>query len=707
MVWARFVGSGALALLAYLAVNTLVLVTNPAKFVTQTTDFLGEPVGDLSDEVRLYLAEEASSGSVETNVTWETDATICRFSWSWNTPGGALGSFFSQDNNLCNHLHSVDYYSIEGINTLSPIGMEEECFESVDMDGFRTYKFCDEITGEPYLIRHTFEFDLENITETLGLPESSRSSDIEVLFTSTRQSGIYLTVDSFFVCDEPVGVSVSCELWSDFWGEVAVVVRNATVSVRSAILAELVDLVNNDRLPDSLSTVGMEAGICDAVGASEELIRCSISCIASYPYPSSVCMGSYELNLVKEIRHTTLIISTMLAAVVVVCLALSMLRLGMRTAHGRSRRGYLGPGGSCHHFFEEEGEGGDRLSLANVAPSMRSVKVRTQGQSTSTSFLPFSGLAFPRNKSREEPAGMGVIVCEGVNNLPREVLQRTSTPVAVDCPRRTRSSGSGDGRGTLPICFIVRENVDGSVTNLDVEETHRLLDKAGGRALLDESYGGDHLGWARGFSLADAAGCLLSLWTVHLVAANSGWGSFYWVAALVALARWMEESDVISLMRALTNGVRVTPKHRHSAAPPLPITLAVMEVLYDLQIPHVEVLGLIVTIVWSLLIVSSCGYFVFVLGYEPVYYGGGVYSTKVSLATALSVGTALHAPLVLAGEWVRGSRCGDLGGRLAVSFCLGNPRMSDDTRVGHVNHISELHPTSLETSILCGDGGFI
>lgn len=95
--------------------------------------------------------------------------------------------------------------------------------------------------------------------------------------------------------------------------------------------------------------------------------------------------------------------------------------------------------------------------------------------------------------------------------------------------------------------------------------------------------------------------------------------------------------------------------------------------------------------------------FRFVLGYEPVYSrtGGGLYSTKWSLATALSVGIALGAPFALAGDWVRGSRCGDVGGRLAVSFCLGSPSASNVTRVSHASVRSELHPTSLKTNVLC------
>ena len=703
MAWTRLIGSGAVILLSYLAVNTLVIVTNPAKFVTQTADFLGEPVVDLSDEVRLYLAEETGGGSIQTNVTWETDNAICFFSWNWNTPSGGLGYFFSQDNNLCNHLYSVDYYSVEGINTLSPVGMEVACHEYGYMNGFRTYKFCDEDTGAPEMIRHIFSFDLDNITETLGLPEGSRSSDVEVLFSSMRQAGIYTVQDPTFICNEPVGVSVECELISDFWGEVAVEVRNTTVGVRSAILNELADLVSNERLPDNLSTVGMEEGICGAIGTSEQLIDCSIGCTATYPYSSSICIGSYELRLVKAIPHKTLIISIMVVTVVVSWLTLSTLRLGMRNAHGRSRRGYLGPGGTCQYLFEEEGEGGDCLSLANPLPSMQSVKVSSQGTTLPTPF--HSGSRFPRPKAHEEAAGLGIVVCAGVQTIPRNVLAPTCTPFPVDSPRRKVSSGSGGCSETLPICFIVRENVDGSVENMDVDEVHRLLDKNARLALLDESFGGDHVAWARAFSLVDALGCLLTLWTVHFVAANSGWGSFYWVAALIALSRWQEESDVTNLIGSLTSGVRVTPKNRHSPAPPLPISLAVMEVFYDLAIPRVEVLGLIVTVVWTLLVVVLCGHFVFVLGYEPVYYGGGVYSTKVSLATALSVGTALRAPFALAGDWIRRSRCGDLGGRLAVAFCLGSPSTHNGSRVCHVNLRSELHPASLETSVLCGDGG--
>ena len=191
MVWTRFVGGGSLGLLAYLAVNTLVLVTNPAKFVTQKTDFLGEPVGDLSDEVRLYLAEEATSGSIETNVTCEADSSICGFYYNWNTPTGAAGLYYDQENKLCDRVTSVDYYSIEGINTLSPAGMEETCNEYVSMDRFYTYKACNETTGEPSVLIHFFPMNVENISSTLGLPEGSSASDVEVLFSYTAQSGIY------------------------------------------------------------------------------------------------------------------------------------------------------------------------------------------------------------------------------------------------------------------------------------------------------------------------------------------------------------------------------------------------------------------------------------------------------------------------------------------------------------------------------------
>eukprot|EP00903_Cladosiphon_okamuranus_P009494 g9046.t1 len=281
-----------------------------------------------------------------------------------------------------------------------------------------------------------------------------------------------------------------------------------------------------------------------------------------------------------------------------------------------------------------------------------------------------------------------------MGEIPNEVVNST-TGTSVD-------SGWNKGSRALPICFIARENSDGSVRNLDVEEAHRVLDGAGGRALLDESFGGDHLAWARGFSVLDAFGCVMTLWTVHFVAANSGWGSFYWVAALIAVARWCEESDVMSLAGVLFFGVPTTPKNRRSASPPLPFTLAVMEVPYDLSIPKVETIGLVVTVMWTLLIVGSCGYFIFPLGYEPVNYGGGLFSSKVSLSTALSVGEALSCPFALAGDWMRGSRGGDVRGRLAISSCVGNASAdSDSTRVRRVKSTSQLSPT-LQTGVLCG-----
>lgn len=694
MVRRRLLGGAPFVLLIYLAVDTIVIVLNPAKFVTQLSDYVGEPVGDLSEQVRLELADMAGRGEINSNVAWETDTEICGLTWSWNTPDGALGYFFSQADNLCELVSSVDYYSVEGVNTIRPAGLNGAC-GAVDMGSWRSYKFCD---GN-YLTRHIFPIPTVNITGDLGLPAGSPLSDIEVLFSSHGEAGIYENGNRNFVCKELTdGVLADCEMSFDFWGDDALEVRNATVGVRSAIFEELVHLASSEALPESLATKGMEEGICQAIGASEEVIDCSISCTASYPYPSSICVGTYELKLVKEISHRGAIIVAMAVVAGVCWLSLSTLRLGMRTPDGRSRRGYLGHGGSCQHFFEEEG---DRISFGNPVPSMQVVTVSPGNISESR----FSSLGLGLGLVKEKPVGLGIVVSGGIEELPREAITGTRAPVALDNPRRrATSSESARHIATLPVCFMVREAPGGSLKNLDVEEAYRLLDKHAGRALLDESFGGDHLAWARGFSVVDATGCLLTLWTVHFVAANSGWGSFYWVAALIALSRWLEESDVIHFIGSLRSRVRVTPKNRSSSSPPLPITLAVMEVLYDLSVPGVEVIGLVATAVWSVMIAMSCGYFIFLLGYEPVYEGGGVYSRKVSLATALAVGRALNAPFALAGDWVRGSRCGDLEGRLAVSFCLGNPQTADVARVSHVSVHSELYPTSIEESALCGDG---
>lgn len=703
MTWQRFLKSGPLTLLAYLAVNVLVIMVNPAKFITQTTDFLGQPVGDLSDDFRLHLSNKKH----ESNVEWELDSEVCGFTWYWNTLNGTSGHYFNQSSNLCVRNSSVDWYTIEGVDSLSPVGVEGNCDELVShQTAFHGYTFTTVRYCELGLTAHYFGMSRE--TADLGLHEGASATDVELLFSTGSHHGVYEWSEPSIKCDEPVEDWVDCTLLFSFWDERAPnsEVRNSTFEVRSSILSELKGLAGRDWLPHELSQAGLEVGICDAIAKTEELDACSIKCDVSYPYPSSVCIGTYESVLVKEVTHRTAIVSFMTAITVACWLSLWTLRLGMRTAHGRSQRGYLGVGGSSQHFFEEEGDRGDRISLPNPMPPIQVAKVSTHG----TTLFPFAQSTFPtcRWEDGETTTCLGIVVCPGVQKIPREIFyRRTGAPIGLGDRKRALGDQSRPGSvlsgGTLPICFVVRENPDGSLTNLDVEEVHRLLDESGGRALLDESFGGEHLAWARGFSVVDAMGCLLTMWTVHFVAANSGWGSFYWVAALVALAKWLEEADVQNLVGLLVGGVQVTPKIRNWSAPPLPITLALMEVLYDLSVPGVEVFGLIVTATWTVIVVVSCGYYIFVLGYEPVYAGGGLYSKKVSLKTALAVGEALKCPFALAGDWVRGSRCGDIGTRLAVSFCLASPERPDEgTRVSHVNFRSELR-TTFETGFLCGD----
>lgn len=654
-------------------------------------------------------------------MSWDAGNDACGFTYSWRITDNVLGSFVNLEYyDLCVTESSIDYYALDGVDVLSPNqGKHDDCGEFEDMEScdgcvhFLSLTSCD---GD--LIRHSFGFSLDNYTSELGLPEGSKARDIELLFSYTNLLGIYRIADNHFFCDEPNNTYVYCWLRFSFWSDerdVSVESKNSTTGVRSSIVEEIVNLAADQNImPTSLSAAFMEAEICDAVAPDEMRISCSIRCDVSYPYPSSTCAGKYVLELVGSVRYWGGIIVVMLAVTVLSWVLMSTLRLGVLTANGRTARGYLGAGGSCRYFFEEDsGQEGDRLSLANPLPPIRAVRVSADSDKLSVTPVSFSGSGcrdegvsetpaglgnIPRGLVRSDdkaPACLGIVVHGNVGEIPREVFSST-TGTSVGC-------GMNTGSGVLPICFIVRENSDGSVSNLDVEETHRLLNGAGGRALLDESFGGDHLAWARGFSVVDAVGCVMTLWTVHFVAANSGWGSFYWVAALVAFARWLEESDVRSFASVLFFGVRMTPKNRRSSAPPLPLTLAALEVLYDLSIPDIEVIGLIVTVMWTVIILGWCGYVIFLLGYEPVYYGGGCFCSKVSLSTALLVGGALNAPFSLAGNWVRGSRGGDLGGRrLAVSFCVGRGNAdSDSARVSRVQSIEHLSPT-LETGVLCG-----
>lgn len=78
----------------------------------------------------------------------------------------------------------------------------------------------------------------------------------------------------------------------------------------------------------------------------------SITCHASYPYPSSSCVGTFEVRLVMGITNRHVITAAMGGITSLCGLFLSTLRLGMRTADGeRPRRGYLGLGGSSQYFL--------------------------------------------------------------------------------------------------------------------------------------------------------------------------------------------------------------------------------------------------------------------------------------------------------------------------------------------------------------------
>lgn len=98
----------------------------------------------------------------------------------------------SQHDDLCVRSSSVDYYSLEGVDTMSPQGMDGECDTGTSLDVFSTYRFCDangQYTG------HFFHIPV-NLTE-LGLPEGASAADVELLFSTGSLSGIYELSDQF------------------------------------------------------------------------------------------------------------------------------------------------------------------------------------------------------------------------------------------------------------------------------------------------------------------------------------------------------------------------------------------------------------------------------------------------------------------------------------------------------------------------------
>ena len=143
-----FWGSGSIVLLVYFFVDVLLLLTNPPHYVRDTVDFLGEPVDDLSDEIRIFLTENTQSQS---KVTWEVDeSNLCRFSYGWARESGLLGGH--RDIDLCNVNLEVDYYAVEGVTVLSPYGSEVKC-PTLDEIKDDEESFFNVDTDRPYMVK--------------------------------------------------------------------------------------------------------------------------------------------------------------------------------------------------------------------------------------------------------------------------------------------------------------------------------------------------------------------------------------------------------------------------------------------------------------------------------------------------------------------------------------------------------------------------
>lgn len=95
------------------------ILSNPPKYVTRITDYVGAPIGDLSDSVRMQLAGKVTDGSHASEVQWEPDGYACGFSCNWYSIYGALGNKYTQNEGLCVRSSTVDYYALEAVDTMS------------------------------------------------------------------------------------------------------------------------------------------------------------------------------------------------------------------------------------------------------------------------------------------------------------------------------------------------------------------------------------------------------------------------------------------------------------------------------------------------------------------------------------------------------------------------------------------------------------
>ena len=495
----------------------------------------------------------------------------------------------------------------------------------------------------------------------LGVSEESLTTwEVEDLLSIVDIRGPYAIANSFKVCEGSSSAGFYCSVKFDFWGP-HIVVEPSTVSAGKRLAASTLDsLVQSGEVLEGESMVAAQA-ICDSFEGN--VVECSIYCDLHYPYSSSLCTGSVEIEEVGELPFSVLIAAlslVLLLSIVTVMLIREWLETG---DCGSSRPRIEDQPVNFEPSFtisRRDGLSRERVSSARGGVS-GSIPVESMDSGDKLEIIPLISW----------PGCVAVLTGTGVA---RSVRIRSDSVVLASCMSDKR---------------IVR--------NATVREVMDILEPPQRREFAAASRNANTLEWASAFSLYHCISCVWMFGVLTHVAASSGWGAFYWLLALCTYAGFSEETSLGTVVRAFRFRGRVLPYSTPSEGIMLPTLLGAAQLWYELELPYGWIFSWGIFILVPTTVTANATLVSFVYRSLPTADRAQCMTrSSWSVEDAMELCRASGSRFGMAGDWVERSRCGDIAGRTTFMTSLGRVEPDGKGRVGHVYKRSQMSWTAHE-----------
>lgn len=617
----------------------------PPSLVRVRQTYYGGPVGDKDMEMRL----EASNmfGYYPANDdAWNSTSEGCGFRYNYNTETGVYGSERSlEDGQLCTQVKALDLYAVQGVEIST-------AYEDPDAAQDTTYceegPFCWYRFSSIPLLRHSFNLGDVDL-DVLGVPLDGLDTwEVENLLNIVDIRGPHALANSYNLCTGSSSTGFSCEVIFDFYDDPKVYEPSSASEGKLLAADVLNSLVSGGViLPNEYRQASLV--LCNEV-AQGKPVNCGTNCYIRYPYSTSFCRGSVEIEGLGDLPYSTSIavISLLLLLTVVLITPirglLAVCDLSRSRPHAEDYP--VVPGLSC-------------------TLSQRS-SLRRRGSSHA------------ERQAGALPMSINVVEGQAV------AMQLESWP---GCVALVSAGGvKGDALaslGSVVLAFCIVE--EGTVRNASVWEAMAMLEPSQRAEFAAANRNKNTIEWASAFSLYHCISCVWVYGVLTHVAVASGWGAFYWLLALSTYTGFNQETSLGTVIRACRFRGRVLPYSTRGEDVVLPTLLGAAQLWYELEIPNGWVLSWGILSIVVAAVAANAILVTFVYTSLPTADSGkGVTRTLWSVDDAMELCKSSGSRFGMAGDWVDRSRCGDIAGRTAFMTSLGRVVPDGKRRLGHV-----------------------